>query len=128
MLILVVEPGKVPEPRDISGDLKEMQSIVGGYIEAIYPFDEPDVVLVCNEEGKFIDVLPNRVLRDKNGQMCDIVFGTFFLCGAPADCDHFTSLTPEQITEYEKQFHTPEAFVGSNGRIICLPYNTEIAI
>ena len=122
MMILVVEPGKTPEARDISGSLKEMQSIVGGYIEAIHPFDDPDVVLVCNEEGKFMDVLPNRALRDKNGQMCDIVFGTFFLCGAPADCDHFTSLTPEQIMEYEKHFHTPEAFVGSNGRIICIPF------
>ena len=128
MQILVVEPGKAPETRDISGGLKEMQSIVGGYIETIYPFDEPGVALVCNDEGKFMDALPNRALRDKNGQMCDIVFGTFFLCGTPADCDHFTSLTPKQIMEYEKQFHTPEAFVGSNGRIICVPFSTEIAI
>ncbi len=126
MQILVVEPGKAPETRDISGSLKEMQSIVGGFIEAIHPFDEADVVLVCNEEGKFMDVLPNRALRDKNGQMCDIVFGTFFLCGAPADCDHFTSLTPEQIKRYEERFHTPEMFWGMDGRIVCLPLEVDV--
>lgn len=31
MLVLVVEPGKVQKTQDISGNLKEMQSIVGGY-------------------------------------------------------------------------------------------------
>lgn len=128
MLILVVEPGKAPQSRDISGSLKEMQSIVGGYIEAIHPFDDPDVALVCNDEGKFMDALPNRALRDKNGQIYDIVFGTFFLCGTPADCDHFTDLTPEQIAGYEKQFHTPEGFIGSNGRILCVPFSGEAAM
>ena len=44
MQILVVETGKAPETRDISGSLKEMQSIVGGYIQAIYPF--PGIALV----------------------------------------------------------------------------------
>ena len=128
MLILVIEPGKVPETRDISGGLREIQSIVGGYIEAVHPFDDPDIALVCNEEGKFMNVLPNRALRDKNGQMYDIVFGTFFLCGTPADCEYFTSLTSEQIAEYEKQFHTPEAFIGSNGHILCVPFSAEINI
>ena len=42
MLILVVEPGKVPYTKEINGTLEEMQQIVGGYIQAIYPF--PDEV------------------------------------------------------------------------------------
>ena len=66
MLILVVEPGKVPETRDISGSLKEMQSIVGGYIQAIYPF--PGIALVCNEEGWLRGLPGNRCLRDENGE------------------------------------------------------------
>lgn len=49
MLILVVEPGKVPEIKDISGNLKEMQSIVGGYIQAIYPF--PGIALVVSADA-----------------------------------------------------------------------------
>ncbi len=120
MLILVVEPGKIPETRDISGDLKEIQSIVGGYIQTIYPF--PETALVCNDEGKLLGLPPNRGLRDKNGEVYDIICGTFFLCGAPADGEDFVGLTPKQAEHLEKQFHTPEAFVGSNGRILCVPF------
>ncbi len=94
MLILVVEPGKVPETRNISGDLKEMQGIVGGYIQAIYPF--PGGALVCNEEGWLLGLPGNRGLRDKDGEVHNIIWGTFFLCGAPADEEGFVGLTPEQ--------------------------------
>ena len=96
MRVLVVEPEHRPEVKEINDSLKEMQGIVGGYIQAIYPFEEP-VALVCNDEGKLMDLPANRGLRNKDGQMYDIVFGTFFLCGAPAASDHFTSLTQEQV-------------------------------
>ena len=56
MKILIVEPHKQPYCKDISGTLEELQAIVGGYIQAIYPFDEP-IALVCNEEGKLIGLL-----------------------------------------------------------------------
>ena len=124
MRVLVVEPERRPEVREVGDSLKSMQGIVGGLIQSIYPFEEP-VALVCNDEGKLMDFPPNRALRDKNGQMCDIVFGTFFLCGAPADSDHFTSLTPEQIKRYEERFHTPEMFWGMDGRIVCLPLEVD---
>lgn len=122
MLILVVEPKKVPEAREISGGLKEMQSIVGGYIQAIYPFSE--IALVCNEEGMLLGLPPNRGLRDESGKLYDVVCGTFFLCGAPADGENFVGLTPEQAEQLEKRFHTPEAFIGSNGHILCIPIPT----
>ena len=124
MRILVIEPGGRPEVREIDDSLKTMQQIVGGYIQSIYPFEEP-VALVCNDEGKLMDLLANRGLRNKDGQMYDIVFGTFFLCGAPADSDHFTSLTPEQIEQYRKMFYTPEMFWGMDGRIVCLPLEVD---
>ena len=124
MLVLVVEPGKVPETRDISGDLKEMQSIVGGYIQAIYPFS--GIALVCNEEGWLLGLPGNRGLRDSDGEVRNIIWGTFFLCGAPADGEDFVGLTPEQVEQLEAQFHPPEAFIGSNGRILCVPFPTEI--
>lgn len=120
MLILSVEPGKAPEAKEISGSLREMQAIVGGPIQAIYPFDE-QVALVCNEEGLLLRLPANRGLRDRDGNLYDIVCGTFFLCGAPADADSFTSLSPEELEYFERRFHTPEMFVGMAGRIICLP-------
>ena len=124
MRVLVVEPEHRPEVKEINDSLKEMQGIVGGYIQAIYPFEEP-VALVCNDEGKLMDLPANRGLRNKDGQMYDIVFGTFFLCGAPADSDHFTSLTPEQTARYQEQFYTPEMFWGMDGRIVCLPLEVD---
>ena len=124
MRVLVVEPECRPEAKEIDGSLESMQEIVGGLIQPIYPFDAP-VALVCNDEGKLMNLPANRGLRDKDGQIYDIVCGTFFLCGAPADSDHFTSLTTEQIKEYEKQFHTPEMFWGMNGRIVCLPLEAD---
>lgn len=120
MRVLVVEPERRPEVREIDGSLETMQSLVGGYIQAIYPFDDP-VALVCNDDGKFMNLPANRGLRDENGRMYDIVCGTFFLCGAPADSDHFTSLTPEQIERYQARFSTPEMFLKMDGHIICLP-------
>ena len=124
MRVLVVEPEHRPEVKEINDSLKEMQGIVGGYIQSIYPFEEP-VALVCNDEGKLMDLPANRGLRDENGQIYDIVFGTFFLCGAPADSDHFTSLTPEQIEQYRNMFYTPEMFWGMDGRIVCLPLEVD---
>ena len=48
MRVIVVEPKKKPEVREIGDSLESMQKIVGGSIEAIYPFEEP-VALICNE-------------------------------------------------------------------------------
>ena len=124
MRILVVEPERRPEVKEIDGSLKAMQGIVGGYIQAIYPFDD-SVALVANDEGKLMNLPANRGLRDKNGQIYDIVAGTFFLCGASVDCDHFTSLTQEQIERYRQRFYTPEMFLSMDGRIVCLPLEVD---
>lgn len=120
MRILVVEPERRPEVKEIDGSLKSMQGIVGGLIQSIYPFDDA-VALVCNDEGKLMNLPANRGLRNETGQIYDIIVGTFFLCGAPAGSDHFTSLTPEQIERYRKRFYTPEMFWGMDGHIVCIP-------
>ena len=124
MRVLIVEPKRRPEVKEIDGSLKSMQEVVGGLIQALYPFDEP-VALVCNDEGKLMNLPANRGLRDENGQIYDIVVGTFFICGAPKDSDHFTSLTPEQIERYRERFHTPEMFLGMDGQIVCLPMEID---
>ena len=124
MQVLVIEPGHRPEPREIDGSLPTMQEIVGGLIQPIYPFDD-SVALVCNDEGKLMDLPANRGLRSADGQIYDIICGTFFLCGVPGDCDHFTGLTPEQIEQYHKRFYTPEMFWGMDGRIVCLPLEVD---
>ena len=77
MNVLMVEPGKAPYEMQIGDDLRSMQAAVGGYIQAVYPYEEP-VALICNEDGK-MDGLPlNRALRDSDGDIYDIVAGKFF--------------------------------------------------
>ena len=43
----MVESGKTPYEMQIGDDLQSMQAVVGGYIQAVYPFEQP-VALVCN--------------------------------------------------------------------------------
>lgn len=120
MRILLIEPNRAPRPCTIDNTLEAMQHIVGGPIQAIYPFDEP-VVLVCNEEAKLEGLPPNRALRDGGGNVYDIVCGTFFLCYTPPDSENFESLTEEQMERYTKRFQRPEIFLRVNGEIMAVP-------
>ena len=125
MRVLVVEPERRPEVREVDGSLKSMQEVVGGLIQSVPLIGDFDTVLVCHDEGKLMNLPANRGLRDETGQIYDIVCGTFFICGVPRDSDYFTSLTPEQIERYRKRFYTPEMFWGMDGRIVCLPMEIE---
>ena len=107
MTILVVEPMKTPTVQEIDGSLESMQRIVGGDIEAVYPFDDP-VVLVCHGEGKLLGLPMNRALTDESGVPYDIVCGTFFVVGI-GDED-FTSLTEQQIEKYRKKYANEMVF------------------
>ena len=125
MRVLVVEPEHRPEVREINDSLTAMQKIVGGLIQPIYL--DGSVTLVCHDEGKLMNLPANRALRDENGQIYDIVCGTFFLRGALPDSDHFTSLTPEQVKRYRERFYTPEMVWGMDGHIVCLPLEVNEA-
>ena len=101
MKVLVVEPMTKPYVKEINGSLEEMQAIVGGYIEGVYCF--PDVVLVCNDEGKLLGLPFNRALRyEDTGEVYDIVCGTFFIAGLGEE--DFDSLTDEQIEKYTDMY------------------------
>ena len=121
MQVVVVEPKKKPMVQDIGSGLESMQRIVGGPIEAVYPFDEP-VALICNEEGKLLNLPLNRALRDDEGTVYDIISGTFFLCAAPPDSDRFAGLTDQQIKTYMERFDMPEMFLNVGGNLFVLPY------
>ncbi|MBR0313405.1 MAG: DUF3846 domain-containing protein, partial [Oscillospiraceae bacterium] len=61
MNVLVVEPGYLPYEKEVSNDLKDLQTIVGGGIEAIYPFDDY-VAVVINADRKNYRAGFNRTL------------------------------------------------------------------
>ena len=120
MMVLLIQPGEKPALTEINGTLVSMQKMVGGYIQVLYPFDDP-IALVCNEAGKLWGFPLNRGLRDGCGQIYDAIAGTFFLCGAPPDTDHLDSIPEELISKYRNRFASPEIFIRLNGRIVCIP-------
>ena len=110
-------PGRKPERKVIPHTLDAMQSVVCGYIQAIYPYED-SVAIVCNEEGKLLGMEPNRAIRNEDGDILDIICGTFFACGI--DEDDFCSLTEEQLIYYSELFQHPEAFIWNGHNLVVL--------
>ena len=116
--VVAVKPGKKPIVKEIENTLKSLQNEVGGYIQVVYPWNDP-VGLVCDEEAKINGKQLNRALRDENGRIYDIVAGTFLIVGL-SDED-FCSLTDEQIKKFSEMFKHPEEFIRINGEICAMP-------
>lgn len=122
--VVLLEPGKLARVTEIGTRLEDLQKVVGGDIETFYPYEEP-VCLVCDDEGKIAGKELNRAIYDGNGQMMDIMAGTFFIC----DCrgESFGSLNKEQQEEFKKRFLYPEHFVRINDEIKAIKFNPEIS-
>ena len=105
MKVLVFEPGKGPELREVEDRLKPMQALVGGYIEAVNL--PKGLVLVCNEFGKIENLEPSAEL-DVPGMPWDMICGTCFVCRA--DGDGFVGLydgDEERVLEYVRPIRSP---------------------
>lgn len=117
MKVLLFEPGKLAIEADISGDLKSMQSIVGGMIEVTYPFNE-QAAIVCNDEGLLMGLPLNRKLNDYM-----VIAGTFFICGI--DEDSFTDLSSDLMEKFKNEFLYPQIFFRVGDDIVAIPYAPE---
>lgn len=121
MTVVACYPGKAAQVIEIKDGLKGMQEFVGGgFIEAIYPYNDP-VAIVCNEEGKLNHMELNRALYTEDGEMFDIVAGPMFVCGLGEE--DFASLQGELLEKYLEKFQHPETFIkiGSDILAIKLP-------
>lgn len=105
--VLYIEPMKTPKIVEIDGDLESMQNLVGGYIEEYMPFED-EVAIVCNDEGKINGLEPNRGIFDKEGELQDIICGSFFICYAPVESEKYLSLPDNLRKKYEEMFRHPE--------------------
>ncbi len=102
MRVIVVEPMKEPYLKEIDGSLESMHEIVGGYIEAVYPFEEP-VAVVCDEEGVLKGYPANRIITPRM-----IIHGTFFLCGLGEE--DFESTSEDYVEKFMNRFSAAGAF------------------
>ena len=97
--ILVVEPMKPCEVREIPDTLDAMRQVVGGDIEAVTSLRNASAI-VCNDTGKLQGLPCNRPLLDESGLIpLDILHGTFFITGMSGE--KFVSLTDSQIQRYK---------------------------
>lgn len=122
MTVVACYPGKTAQVIEIDGSLESMQQFVGGYIEAVYPFDDP-VAIICNEEGKLNGLPLNRALYNEDGEMFDIAHGNIIICGLGEE--DFASLQGELLEKYLEKFKQPETFVKIGGDILAIKLPEE---
>lgn len=120
--VVLCEPGKLARTAEIGTSLEDLQGVVGGLIEPFYPYDEP-VCIVCDDEGKISGKPLNRAVYGEDGEMLDIIAGTFFVC----DCsgERFAGLSKEQQERFLDEFRYPERFVRVNGNIAAIKYKPD---
>lgn len=104
--VLIVEPIMDPHIKEIENTLEEKQKIVGGLLQFIEL--ERDVDLICNEEGKLLNLEINKIIKN------DVICGNFIICGQKNGKS--ISLTEKQIMKYKRYFkernHTiPKALI-----------------
>lgn len=115
MITLLIEPGQPPQLVNVSWE--EIRRILG-WLEIIHPFEDPNVVLIDDEDGIRNERLPNRTI---NG--C-IIPGPFFICRFDA-AEEFVDLTPADIKLYSDMFSVPEHF-AKDGQWRITSYTEEI--
>lgn len=91
--VLYKEVGKEPEVKIIENTLEAKQRLVGGLIEVV---SYEDVLLICNEEGKILNMPPNLVFD------YDYIAGNCFVIGDDYETGDFKSLTDEEILKYRE--------------------------
>ena len=89
--IVLKKVGKEPKVMNIENTLEAKQKLVKGLIEVVSITD--DILLICNEEGKLENLLPNLVFD------YDYIAGDCFFIGDDFENEGFKSLTDEQVRE-----------------------------
>lgn len=98
--VVYVEPGKPAVEKKIGTELEDLQAVVGGLIECVYPHGDR-TILVCNDEGKLLGMEGNR--RLSNGS---IIAGPFFIIGDAGE--KFRSLTDAEVNRYLQVYAEPQ--------------------
>lgn len=104
MKVVMVEPNKPAYVTEIGNDFESLSKAVGGLIEPIYFLNDPDAVMVGNDQAKLLGMEGNRRFPD------GIVAGPFFICGEEMTDDGmaFCSLSDELCEKYVRQFAQPQ--------------------
>lgn len=91
----IIKPAGEPARIEyIENELETFNKLVGGWIQT-FGFTD-DTVIICNEEGKLLNLKPNIVIPCHGGYVEEIVGDIVIVNIAPADGE-FHSVTDEDI-------------------------------
>lgn len=131
--VIICKPDKVAYTEEIKNDGDTIREILGGLIEPHHPFwpektrETADLYILCNEDGKFLDLPRNRALIDDDGIVYDVVYGTIIICALNRESGDFCSLSPAQDKIAMQMFGMPEHFVEDKGTgmVLVIPYSPK---
>ena len=124
MKVLLVEPMEKPRVVEIDHDLDAMQKLVGGDIACTYPWEEDLVGLVHCDDAIALGYPLNRMLKDEDGNIYDVVPGAFFICGLTSDS--FGSLSDALAEKYTELFRFPEMYMRTmDEHVICFRVGSD---
>ena len=111
--VLMVEPHRHPYLKTVEHELESLQSLVGGFITATYPWEDP-VALIAGDESLYDASL------DWNSYIDDYHFirGNFFLCGLTLD--DFTDIPADLAQKYTEMFWMSETFINFGGSLMVI--------
>lgn len=117
MKTLVLSNGELKE-KEICNGLKDLQEIVGGYIEIPFlseTFFKNEIDMIINEDGKFIEGLKPEIAIIENGtyKLLDIVYGNCIFASHD-DEGETVSLTEEQAIIVENELSMEVALTDKN--------------
>ena len=93
IIVLVLQSGSTkPVVKEINNNLKDLQEIVGGYIEVI-SFNA-NLVIIVNEEGKLLNLSPTMRFRN------DVLVGNIIF--ARTEQSEFISLSDQDIERIQR--------------------------
>ena len=101
MKVIVKEPNKPMEVKNIPNTLEALQGIVGGYIET-FPSYFHDIDIVLNEHGRLDGLEPNIIV------MGELLVGTVVFVAVQGE--EFRGLTPEEIGWVKRT----DGYIGSD--------------
>lgn len=117
MKIVLVEPMKKPRIEEIDHDLGTMQKLVGGDIACTYPWADPVGLIHC-DDAIALGYPLNRMLKDEDGRVYDVVPGTFFIAGLTEDS--FGGLSDALAERFMELFKFPEMYMRTEpGHVVC---------
>ena len=123
MKVLLVEPMEKPRVVEIDHDLESMQKLVGGDIAVTYPWD--DLVGLVHADDAIARGYPlNRMLKDEEGNIYDVVPGAFFLAGLTEES--FGSIPDDLAAKFTELFRYPEMYMRTaNDHVVCFRVGSD---